>query len=380
MDENSKQDCINAKMGRPIDSSKAWPPKGPLLDKWKEILPIIMKLVNEPTNNDYIFYKSTHPRVHLCELLLLGEKPLGHYVKPTIIVFCRQKKYAKRMVTVLQKSRHMSRMSLGFDYLAHDAFQHDVFRVAGGPGKPDGETASTARESFCGASITVVSSGRDGVPKARIATLGGVIEVNDQLYGMTTAHAVLGSPTSSESASSSQTDDSGEDEDTSDNEVIDFDPVEPTEDSGQPRAVEHNSLPGYRIYLRSQNPSDLPRDAQGSQEAHGTLLASHPDEESHAKPIVSTTNNVALLPMTESQASRTNQVTAAGKTVKPSKSSGGVPEGPVIVASGSSGVYTSRTDGVPRGIILPQSRQMLPCVTLEGTSGKPGLIQSIDTY
>lgn len=372
MDERHKHDCVDLKGGRPLDSFTVWPPRGRLLDKWKELLPVIVKLVNEPTNNDFIFYKSTHPRIHVCDLLLIGDKPIPSYMTPTIAVFCREKKYAKRMVTVLQKSRCMSRLSLGFDYLAHDMFHHDVRRVAGDSTEVPESLDKAGRESLCGAGITVVSTSKDGIPTRRIATLGGLIEVNNQLYGMTTAHALLGSPASSESAGSTHTDESDEEENASEDDSATFEPVE-DEDSTLGVTPEQDVLPDYRVYLRSTTVREASSDPQEPSKAPGKLLASHPEDSDAAKPIVSAANNVALLPISDSQLHAANIVNTRDGVVQPTRISEDVREGTVLISSGSSGVWTSTTSAIPRGIVLPETRRMAVCLTIEGTSGEfPG--------
>lgn len=369
MDGIQKQDCIDARLCRAIDSSKAWHPKGPLLEKWREVLQIILKLVNEPTNNDYIFCKSANPRVHLCELLLMGQKPVGANVKPTIVVFCRQKKYAKRMVNVLQKSRCISRLSLGFDYLAHDSFQHDIFRIAGEAEAGDTNPSLGYQDSLCGAAITVVSNDKDGVLKSRVATLGGLIEVNDQLYGMTTAHALLGSPTSSESPRSSETDDSDQEEGVSDDDSENFEPIDPFQTALPREHTENNEARAYRVYLwpPTGGHSSQPR---STSKLPGRLLSTHTTDGDSVKPIISPTNNVALLPIADSQLPRKNLISTNEGVLQPAQLSRDLSEGPVVVASGVSGVRRTSMSGILRGIILPNSRTMVPCVTVEGTSGE----------
>jgi len=149
----------------------------------------------------------------LCMMGRLDGSSATVEMKPTVLIRCGSKRCQKAVANAVEDLEYLQSFSKSqvviqrrapqlasgerdtrSDYLAPNVLEHDVISV---------EVGITVIESACG--LQIICRHLDA---ERSCTLGGLVRVDDRVYGLTTAHAMvsLGSPSSSETCSSYDSD------------------------------------------------------------------------------------------------------------------------------------------------------------------------------
>jgi hypothetical protein len=377
--------CIDKTKVYEVAGRKAYYPSGKVREKWKkEAYPAIKDIMNDPKNKVRIYGRtsSKHP---LCSfsLFMLDCNPIWKPVRPTIVVSCAEKRFAKQTVGLLEKMSGLKKSVLGFDFLIRE----EIILVA-----DHSEAASPVAQppgaSLCGARV-LISPSQTNHFWAR-ATIGGVIVIDGRPYALTAAHAFFraqedAKPEYSDVVSSNGTASTISDGDDQDhgNNIIALEAAGQTQFHGNRRETEMTQMESRSIYLDdrsspAQSPSDdtgqvVQKPASiGDENLIGTIET--PSNAHHLPGSqFNLENDWALFEISPSRFQMLNTIQSpAGDLLEAVNVAQTEPNGPVLVAAGVSGIWQTECSALLSGIILPNSRKMLDAWTLsESCSESP---------
>jgi hypothetical protein len=375
--ESEQQDCIEKNVVRTIAQRKGYSPQGIVRQKWTvEIYPAIKGIMNDHGNRVRIYGTSSKHPICSCRLFMLDSNPSLKPARPTIVVRCIDKKFARRTVDLLEKMPTLKKSVLGFDFL----ISQEEIRLAADASEGVSPAAQQIGQSLCGARVLISPSQKYN--SWTRTTVGGVIIIDDRLYALTAAHAFFrvqedAKPKHSDVVSSNGTASTISSADGQDYDD-DIDPPEPwslTQSTGDGSQTETTQVESRSIYLddrtsSAQSPSiDTGRAVEKPASVRdenliGTVRTS-------ANSLYQRTSQLnleddwALFEISPSRFQTSNIVEAPnGNILYTANAPQRDPNGPVLVAAGVSGVLQTECSGLLSGIILPDSRKMLDAWTL----------------
>jgi hypothetical protein len=375
-----RESCVDSVSSQQLSDKTAWSAKGCVLAHWNDkVYPTIQTVINEPGNNKSIFKNSRKPRVALVQLLMIGTHPLWKQARPTIVGSCSEPEYARRLISLLQKSILLKRMRLGFDFLAH-ANRSDIRQTAD---SISAETPNLPWNSLCGARIIISPPSGQVNRQWRQATLGGVFTIDNEFYGLTAAHAFFEEAdldqrrTSASDYNSHRTDEDGSEPDSepheSSPETSSQGDIWPGEDIASERLVYLDTMGEDTEFSESQGQAHINAPATLSEDrklGHLAVVPTHTDA-STSKSWASRQSDWALIRITNPRFHIANKVVLpAGGTIECNQIAKSDPYGTVVVAAGSSKPYEARCGGIKTGIILPGSTKMTTAWTVDKASCK----------
>lgn len=374
-----------------VDNKIGWSPKGPVLNRWNsEIFSTIRQIINHPTTRHEIYRKGSQHPVIVHSLFMVSSKD-WRKACPTIVVKCREYRFAERAVKLLEGPGGIRRLSLGFEFLPVESKIGLTAHQA-----PRNHSARTPT-SLCGVRILISNP---LIPATLShswtrATLGGIITVEGHSYGVSVAHAFLdkNQPQSHHGALAER---GAEEEVVSHHESV---PEAPSAESpsteGRDSATNAQQDLKHVVYLDSQPLLNLSEPAfeviSDSRPEQSTSVATEVDETSLVR--IGTLSQLdrdtdwALIDLLDQAWSsklnkidlpagiefQTDRYSSLEGSVYPTKISYSTPHEEVLVAAGVSGVHVATCTRILCGITLPNSSLMQEAWVIEEVSGKTAL-------
>ena len=375
--ESEQQDCIEKNAAHRIARRNGYSPRGIVRQKWTtDIYPAIKDIMNDPGNRARIYGSSSKHPICSFRLFMLESSAAWKPTRPTIVVLCIDKKFAKRAVELLEKMPVLEKPALGFDFLTSE----EEIRLAADESEAASPVARQTSPSLCGAGV-LISPSQINQTWAR-TTIGGVIVIDGRSYALTAAHAFFRThedvkPKFSDVVSSNGTSSeiSDVDDQDHDNSVIPPEARSPTQSDGNRREAETRQLESRFMYLDDQNYSeenpsvDSGRAVQQPASVREENLigiieiSTNPHELRSSQ--FSLENDWAIFEISSSRFNVSNSVESpTGDILQTVNVAQTEPNGPVLITAGVSGVLQTECSGLLSGIILPNSRKMLDAWTL----------------
>jgi hypothetical protein len=363
--ESEQHGCIEKTAVREIGRSKGYHPCGIVRHKWdREVYPAIKDILRDKGNKKAIYRSSSKRPGCSCRLFMLDTGSAWKTPRPTVVVFCHDKQFAKKTVDLLQKMDMLKKSVLGFDFLP----SVEEITLAADHSEAAPPAAQEMNPSLCGSRICI-SPSQVNLFWTR-ATIGGVIVINDRFYGLTAAHAFFRAEEDAvnpnESAGTiSNGDDQGQDHDAIHYEAQNLSQTNENRPEAETAQIETRSIYLDDQILSSQRSSlDIDRVLPKPPSARAENLLStieapaNPYEQPSCQ--LNIENDWALFEISSTLYHRPNTVYApTGEILQAVNVAQGEPSGPVLVAAGVSGVLETACLGPLSGIILPHSTTML---------------------
>jgi hypothetical protein len=364
-----KQECVDVDRRRLFGGNIGWWPAGSVLHRWNdELFPTIKRIQNEEGNGKKIFKGQKRRPSCVIELWMIGDGVDIHSILPTIVARCSHMKIAKRTLSVLRKIPSFADLNLGFGFLA---WQEDLGLVGG----PEWSKSWIKQSVPLGGSRIFISSNPiSPLSTWNRATLGGLVVLNKQYYGLTVAHAFYDD--------SQDINEEEEDADQSDESDCDSDSdVFQTQSKTSEERHEHydsstSKAPDKTLVYSGHFEQDLPTSAFTAPEipnflAHLRLLgylpqsheasdlAVHRIDRSNSAKWISAQSDWALIRILNPLFFGPNRfITPEGKVIIPSRTSSSPPKGNVYLATGNNQLRTVYCPGIKNGIFPPNSTEM----------------------
>jgi hypothetical protein len=355
--ESEQHSCIEKTTVREIGRSKGYYPCGIVRHKWdQEIYPAIKGILRDKGNKKAIYRSSSKRPGCSCRLFMLDTGSAWKTPRPTVVVFCHDKQFAKKAVDLLQKMDMLKKSVLGFDFLP----SVEEITLTADHSEAAPPVAQEMNPSLCGSRICI-SPSQVNLFWTR-ATTGGVILINGRFYGLTAAHAFFrteeyasdaGSPNESVGTISNS------DDQNQDNNVIHHEAQNLSQTNENRPEAETARMETRSIYLDDQILSSQRPPSARAEDLLGTIEArANPYEQPSSQ--LNMENDWALFEISSTLYHRPNTVYApTGEILQAVNVAQGEPSGPVLVAAGVSGVLETACLGPLSGIILPHSTMML---------------------
>lgn len=366
---------INEHKSRKLGRKTGWFPDGVVLKRWtEEIYPTITTIINDAGNYEKIFGRHNQEGTRPCWLYMVGEGGQWMTARPTIVALCSKTRIAQRICDLLRNIECMRALNLGFDYMAH---KERVILVAGEDhiGSVSNSTSTDLGWNLCGFQVLASTYPPSLSAKWKEATAGGTLKIDEEYYCLTVAHAFHLPVFSFADDGSDSSMDLSESSDCSD----DIYPISDLHPSGSvltcpPEMLDDQDLGLYR---------NLRPERSASHFRHGTQINCAPTavtdvelicrgrdstlETPTSQPLLlSKETDWALLRIEQPRFFNENLVhTPSGKILSPQKISSSPPDGKVIVAAGTSGVFESNCPGLVGGLLLPGCTQMIDVWTID---------------
>ena len=369
--ESQQHACIEKTAAREIGRSKGYHPCGIVRHKWdREIHPAIKDILRDKGNKKAIYRSSSKRPGCACRLFMLDTGSAWKTPRPTVVVFCHDRQFAKKTADLLQKMDMLKRSVLGFDFLP----SVEEITLAADHSEAATPVAQETNPSLCGSRICI------SPPQVNLfwtrATTGGVIVINGRFYGLTAAHAffraVEDAKTDSDAGSPNESAgmvSNGDDENQDDN-AIHHEAQNLSQTNENSPEAEAAQMETRSIYLDDQISSsersslDIDGALQKPLSARaenllGTIeTRANPYEQ--PSPQLNMEDDWALFEISPTIYHRPNTVYApTGEILQAVNVAQREPSGPVLVAAGVSGVLETACLGPLSGIILPHSTTML---------------------
>lgn len=364
LNPQQKQGCVDVGRKRLFGVQTGWWPAGCILQRWEdELFPTIRRIQNEEGNNKKIFKGQRRHPVCMMELWMIEDGGGIHSVLPTIVARCSYMKIAKRTLSVLWKIHSFVDLNLGFGSLP---WQEELGLVGG----PERTQPLMERSVLPGGSTPLLP-----LNTWNRATLGGVLLLNKEYYGLTVAHAFY-----DENEGTSQEDDAEFQSDEESDLDSDSDGFQAQSKHLADEDGHHHSptsrAPDKNIVYAGQFEQGLPTAAFTAAEvpsfiAHLSLVGYLPHRHDNSHPPIrrtevpgpakwiSSQSDWALVRIYDPRFFGPNRfITPEGETIVPSRTSSSPPKGNVFLASSNSQLRKAYCPGIKSGIFLPNSTEM----------------------
>jgi hypothetical protein len=194
LSEQERLQCVDQgeswtiKRRRRWGNKTAWNPAGRLLELWKtELYDTIKTIINDPGNYNKIYGDGSHHPGLGRHLWMVADKCVYQEAHPTIVIACKEKRFAKNTIQLLEEMESSRCLNLGFGFLAHNSkIQH---KAASGGLYPQSEFL----ESLCGTEVLLPSVQTSVDAPSSLwprATIGGVLKLGQPFYALTVAHVL----------------------------------------------------------------------------------------------------------------------------------------------------------------------------------------------
>lgn len=170
--------CINETHFRQVEDEKAFDPDGRLLQVWTTtVCPSLKRVVEDHRADILRSIKKKKLPPFVIHFWMMGKT--FDTARPTVVVLSNDRKVSRRMVELIVECDGFK--DLGFDTRAYEKsiYQHK----GGGRGE-----FSPLPCLLCGSMILAASSPNDLPSHGRKVTIGGVIALNSEYFGLTVAH------------------------------------------------------------------------------------------------------------------------------------------------------------------------------------------------
>jgi hypothetical protein len=373
LDVQQKQECIDYDRKRSFGEKTGWWPAGCVARRWQvELYPRIDRIQNDEGNSKWIFKRyKRHPGCTV-ELWMIEDGPGINWILPTIVARCIDVTIAQKTLLVLRKIRSFTDLDLGFGFLP---WRDDIGLLGG---SQSDKSSIEQYISLGGSSIFVASSPISPLNTWNRATLGGVLILNKQYYGLTVAHALYDAQV--ERNKDEAEDEFGEESDWErDFDLFQMQPGASTEVDKEQSASTVDKTVVYSGHFGK----DLPASPFAASEISNFLgqlslvgfvpeirkashSASYQIEKSNAAKWVSTESDWALIRIHDPRFFNPNRfVTPDRKVIVPSRFSKSPPQGDVYLATGNDRGRMSYCSGIKSGMFLPNSSKMQEMWTLD---------------
>jgi hypothetical protein len=372
---DEKLASINEHRSRKLGKKTAWFPEGVVLKRWtEEIYPTISTIINDAGNYERIFGKYNKEVTRPCWLYMVGEGGQWTAARPTIVALCSKTRIAQRICDLLRNIECMRTLNLGFDYMAH---KERAILIAGEDyttGLPNSHHPDI-EWNLCGSQVLASTYPPSPSAKWKEATAGGTLKIDGEYYCLTVAHAfhlkmsVFGDGGSDSSMDSSESSDC----------IDDFYPASDLQSSASVLTCPPDMLDDLDLglYLRrdsaqsatrfqDRNHTDCAPTAITDIELIGRGRLLTPEAPTLRRLLLCKETDWALFRIKDPRFFKGNLVqTPSGAILSPQKVSSSPPDGKVIVAAGTSGVFESNCPGLVGGLLLPGCTQMIDVWTID---------------
>lgn len=194
LSEQDRLQCIDQgeswtiKRRRLWGSKTAWNPAGRVLERWTtEIYGTIKMIINDPGNYNKIYGDGSHHPGLGRHLWMVADRAVYQEAHPTIVIACKEKRFAKNTIQLLEEMDSFKRLNLGFRFLAHNSKVQ--YKATSGGLYPQSEFL----ENLCGIEVLLPSVPTSfNAPSSQWprATIGGVLKLGIPCYALTVAHVL----------------------------------------------------------------------------------------------------------------------------------------------------------------------------------------------
>jgi hypothetical protein len=341
LSSDEKDGCISRRRTRKFGHKIGYLPYGCILERWNnEIYDEIMRIQSE--ERKWIFKGLKVQPVGSIELWMI-EHPQDR-THPTIVARCGDIRIATRMLYVLKRIYRFVDLNLGFDRLP---WQEDIH--------------SLQKTILAGSRLFVHSTPTSSSPShPKGATLGGLLLINNEFYGLTVAHTFYDhSQDVNEDYKNSISDDESDWEE----DFNRFKMQSRATDEDQPTHQFSHARIGHSVFV--YQPTHPPSE-------------SFPGLHALSKSLNFVGSVVAVLPKSDSALIKMSDpgcfglngfTTPSGTFIVPSQTSSSPPNGPVYISTNSRLVY-SQSFGVRSGVFSSTSQKMQEVWLVGASLGK----------
>ena len=366
LDEATRHAYIDTKSPYRVGSFHAWPPTDDFEDYVYSafLWPILKNIFEE---NFATIFGSRHTPFATFKCCMISASASWRDARPTIVASCTKPKYARKIISMWSANPKVYRLESGFDFYADPVASDGRLRARDDHLKapefgPTGASVST----LCGMRILVSTPTRAW----KHATLGGLILLDNQCYGVTTAHAFFDDVR--------HRDRNDADSDGQSDSVTDPGSNSPTQSEDHSGAL--RMMPSSNtIYL---DPASYVRSRQESGETD--IVQSGPDVELQAprhllggldnhttfQPLMNRDDDWALVKISNPLYQLHNCFEIEGRRIDCSHVATQPPRGRVTVAAGFSGTITTSSSGQMVGLLLPGAHKLVDAWAIDGPTGK----------
>ena len=190
LSENDRRECVNKDISRSFGDKTGWAYTGVLKRKWNdEVYPAISLIINNKENYEKVFRKANTRVTRPCSLYMVGEAPRDpndkpwERAQPTIVTISSKLRIAQKLCKLLEKSECLRNMSLGFDLMCFE--DKKLVLTAGDDISYD---PLIDEDNFYGQPFWTPVLSKTPPLKFQRATIGGIIDINNELFLLTAAH------------------------------------------------------------------------------------------------------------------------------------------------------------------------------------------------
>lgn len=329
LSSDQKRGCISKCRTRMFGHKIGHLPSGCILERWNnEIYDEIMRIQSE--ERKWIFKGLKVQPVGSMELWMIEHPPDRNH--PTIVARCGDIRIAKRMLDALNRIHRFVDLNLGFDLLP---WQEDI--------------RSLQKIILGGSRLLVHSIPITSPPShSKGATLGGLLLINNDFYGLTVAHTFCDySQDVNEDFETSISDDESD----GNEDFNRFKTQSRAADEEQPTHPVSHTRTGHSVFVCQ--PTDPPSDS---------FLELHALSRSlnfvGSVDMILPNSDSALIKLSDPGCFGPNEFTTpSGNVIVPSQISSSPPNGPVYIST-NKGLVHSQSFGVKSGVFLSISQRM----------------------
>lgn len=366
--QEEKAECIDHEHKVVFGKIGGWDIAGRLRNIWKDsYFRLIKETLDEPKNRRWIFKKSKSIEWSFAfEAYMLGSTIEA--AQPFIVTVCKARKIADRVSGVIRKMSAIQ--AYGFSFLTHTA---DIQLFAGGDeALTTFPMPSRIKRSLFGEAIRISTLPLTPVSRWSWATVGGLIQIDNVIYGMTVAHAFM-----RDHESDSENQEDHEDQDDSETDSLISDPPNDAEmsTSSQKSTLPITEPPTFHTRAPKVIYQVTPAEAISTGKLGtlppnalflGFLSLSTYEEDAKWKSIkvsdpqfLSTPDDWALIRIYDPRLWSENQlIDSRGKVIRCNSVADESTRGDILLASTKHGPLRCYSNGVKTGLFLSEMRSL----------------------
>jgi hypothetical protein len=206
LSEAERLECVDQreswtfKSRRPWGQKTAWKPAGRVLELWQNsVCKEVIVIMNARGNHYKIYGNESHPPGLAQHLWMVADRAICKEARPTIVIACKEKRFAKNAIQLLREMESFKGVVLGFAFLALNSKVQ--YKAGSGGSHPQPEFL----KSLCGAEVLLPSIQTSlEMPSSEWprATIGGLLKLDWSYYALTVAHILYPSDPETDDESS----------------------------------------------------------------------------------------------------------------------------------------------------------------------------------
>ena len=360
-DNAARLSCVDNKTSFKIGERFAWHPTDYFEEHiWRNfLLPKLENVFNKNQKN--IFGSRSKPFAEI-KCYMTSASRVWTTSRPTVVASSTKPRIAQKIVSVFTQNPIISRLNTGFDFYADPDAADSIITATTTELDPPVFGASIS--TLCGIRILVAPEPGNNTSTWKHATLGGLLQIDDAIYGITAAHVF---------ADKAKT----EDDSTEDGQSERSETSQASAVGRVSQAASISSVENWTVYLDATRDTRITDDGERHEQHRSvdsaggsstTVLGQlhHPD----SGPWSNASKDWALVKIEDSSYHLPNTVEVDGRTLQCSDIATSIPSGTVAVAAGFGGIDIADSSGRTRGVLLPEAPDMISMFTIDRSSCK----------